>query len=273
MDNFEQKHSEMIERDANAQEVYIENVYSRKITPPEKPKTTFWSIVGVDAVLYTISGIGASILSGIRTGGLFYILEQTLLTEYNLGSAITGSLSTASLITSLLAFEGFLLATGFSNGRRKGKVTISKWSLFVAFLVVMSAGIFSGLGIIDTTSEMNNILNVILALITAIGAGVITYFGGENIGYSFHFYNEEKKRMIEEYKNEYNEYRENALRAYGSSRYNINSKRYKGLQEALINEQVDEILATTTIAEVEIEENNDDIVKDHYEVDKGDDGW
>lgn len=217
---------EIIEQDIIAQQAYIDKVYSRRVPPPKKGDTSFWGIVGIDASLFTLTAIAGAVLSSIRTGGLFYILEQELLKEYQVASGMSGLLSTASLVTSLVAFEGFLLGVGFTTGRRNNKVKISKFGVILAFVVVLSAGVFSGLGIVDVTEQVKNIINIVLAIVTAVGATFITYFGGENIGYSFAIFENRKKEIETEFQEEYNNWNEGAIKSYQSSRYNIRSKNY-----------------------------------------------
>lgn len=217
-----------IELELQAQQQYIDNVYSRKVPAPKKPNTSFWNLVGIDATLFSLSALFGAILSSVRTGGLFYILEQELLKEYSITTSVTNVLSTVALVASLVAFEGFLLAVGFSVGRRNSNVKISKLGIVLAFLVVISAGVFSGFGIVEIAQDTRNMINIALAIITAISSAFITYFGGENIGYSIALYEKKKSEIEDQFQKDFNSWNESAMKSYSSSKYNILGRNYIG---------------------------------------------
>jgi len=75
------KYEEILRTDADNIQRYIDEFYSIKVPPPNSPTKkdlSFWNIVGLEATLYTIAALGGVVVSSVRTGGLFYILEQLL---------------------------------------------------------------------------------------------------------------------------------------------------------------------------------------------------
>lgn len=230
MESTEEKNQYFVEteEDANAVDAYIENIYSRKVYPPKPPAKddmSFFRIAGIEAVLFTISAISVAVLSSIRTGMIFFILEEKLLEDYGIEGAFSDMLSLLSLITALLGFEGYLLAIGFAKGKNNSSVTVSKSGMWFSFAVIIGAGIFSGLGLLQTIDETLKItIELILALITGIGAGVVAYSGGENIGFTFAKVYSDRKIMLDQHQKAYQTWRESGVRAYQTSHYNIRSK-------------------------------------------------
>lgn len=233
--------TEIIERtqeDSKSIEAYIENIYSQKVVPPSPPSKnslSFWKLSGLEAMLFTISAISGAILSSIRTGGLFYLLEIKLLTEYNIDPFITNLLAISALITSLATFEGFLLAFGFYKGKANGKLNASVAGLLSSFIVVLAAGVFSGLGIVNNIPEnIRMAINVSLALITGLGAAFVVFFSSENIGFTVTSYEHKKKNIINEYQELYQDWRRHAVQSYMTSHYYKSSK---NVQNTFNNEQ------------------------------------
>jgi hypothetical protein len=145
-DTLYESDTEYVEVEANAIEAYIKNIYAKKVNEPLYPsgeELSFWRIAGIEAIMFTIAGFGIAIFSSVRTGGLFYILETLLLTKYNLGSGITTGLSLTSMITSLLAFELYVLADGFTEGRENHSVVRSKIGVMASLGVIVVAGVFT----------------------------------------------------------------------------------------------------------------------------------
>jgi hypothetical protein len=219
------QYKETLREDAEAIQTYIEELYSVRVPPPLKPSSSdlsFWKLAGIEATLFSISALGAAILSSVRTGGLFYILEEKLLTKFQLSGIVANSLSLIALITSLLAFEGFLIAHGFSKGKSNNAVKISRIGLMAAFAVIMFAGVFSGFGIITLPGNWEQIFDIGLALVTAVSAGLVTYFGGENIGYSVNKVSNDRQCIMDKYQESYNAWIRKAVDSYKSSHYSLN---------------------------------------------------
>jgi hypothetical protein len=219
------QYKETLREDAEAIQTYIEELYSVRVPPPLKPTNSdlsFWKLAGIEATLFSISALGAAILSSVRTGGLFYILEEKLLTKFQLSGMVANSLSLIALITSLLAFEGFLIAHGFSKGKENNAVKISRIGLMAAFAVIMFAGVFSGFGIITLPGNWEQIFDIGLALVTAVSAGLVTYYGGENIGYSVNKVSNDRQCIMDKYQESYNTWIRKAVDSYKSSHYSLN---------------------------------------------------
>ena len=233
------QYKETLREDAEAIQTYIEELYSVRVPPPLKPTSSdlsFWKLAGIEATLFSISALGAAILSSVRTGGLFYILEEKLLTKFQLSGMVANSLSLIALITSLLAFEGFLIAHGFSKGKENNAVKISRIGLMAAFAVIMFAGVFSGFGIITLPGNWEQIFDIGLALVTAVSAGLVTYYGGENIGYSVNKVSNDRQCIMDKYQESYNAWIRKAVDSYKSSHYSLNKM---GVQSPAPFERID----------------------------------
>jgi len=228
MSNEENFYNEVLENDGQAIEAYLENVFSKSVPPPEPPSRedlSFWNIAGLESSLFTLSAIGAAILSAIRTGGLFYILEVLLIASFNIDNRIGSFFGWTSMITALLAFEGFLLAYGLTEGRKSGKQEVSKHGLWISMITVVAVGIFSSFSIVSVTSEVQTGMNIFLALITGGASAFVAFFSTKNLGYILNHVRAEKNRIEAEHRNAFIEWRQEGVDAYLSSKYNIRLKR------------------------------------------------
>lgn len=218
---------EFLLQDAQAQESYIQNIYSKKVPPPEKPtkeELSFWNIAGIEAVLFTVAAIGVVIFSSIRTGGLFFILEQLLLKEFGLSQIITDGFSLMSMIFSLLAFEGYVTADGFFKGKNNGSVKTSKIGVFSSLAVIVIAGIFTGIGLVELPESIKTGFYITIAIVTAIAGGIVAYFSGENIGFTFSKVQRDRIAIQERHREAYDRWLNDAVSSYQKSHYNIRHK-------------------------------------------------
>lgn len=226
---IENQIEEYAELESNAIDNYIEKIYSKKVpepVPPSEEDNSFFKIAGIEAILFTISGIGIVIYSSIRTGGLFFIMEKLLLEEFKLGDALTQVFSSTSMITSLLAFELFVLADGFSKGKSNEELKRSNFGLYSALGVIVLAGIFSAMGFFPSINEnIKLIFYLIIAVGSAVASGIIALASGENIGFTFTKVENTRKKLKENHKLEYQSWREAGIKAYNSSHYAIGSKK------------------------------------------------
>ena len=219
-----EEYEEILKTDAEAIESYIQDIYSIRVPPPETPTKkdkSFWRIAGIDTTLFSLAAFAAAVVSSVRTGGLFYILEEKLLQKFNLTGFIPQVLGTVVLVSSLLAFEGYLIAYGFAKGRNLRDVKISNVGMIASFIVILAAGIFSGFGIITLSAAWEQIIDIILAFVTAVGAAIVTLSGGENIGYSVNKFDVGKKKIETDFQTSYNVWKERAVRSYATSHYRL----------------------------------------------------
>lgn len=215
--------------ESKAIESYIQDIYSHKVPeplPPSKKQLSFWEIAGIESILFTLSGLGVIIFSSVRTGGLFFILESLLLKEYNLGAVITNTFSVISMAASLFAFELFVAADGFSKGKENTSIKRSRIGVMSSLGVIILAGIFSGMGLLTNIDPtIKTTFYIIIAFATAIAGGLVAYYSGENIGFTFSTVAKTRQKLVESHQTAYQTWRESAVRAYTSSHYNISSEK------------------------------------------------
>lgn len=228
---------ELTKIESKAIDSYIEDIYSKKVPEPEYPSKndlSFWKIAGIEATLFTISGIAIVIYSAIRTGGLFYIMETLLLREFNLPDALISTFSLSSMITSLGAFELYVLADGFSKGKENKNLKRSNIGLFSSLGVIVLAGVFTGLGLVPNLNEtFKMIFYTTIAIITAIAGGLVALYSGENIGFTVLRVEKTRDRLIKSHTDNYLKWKENAIKSYQASRYAIGSKKSNDFIENL----------------------------------------
>jgi hypothetical protein len=221
-------YEEVLQKDGQAIEAYIEEVYSRSAPPPEPPngdELSFWKIAGLESSLFVLSGVGAAILSAIRTGGLFYILEVLLIEKFGLNSTLGAGFGFVSMISALFAFEGFLLAYGLRKGKESGKINVSRTGLGISLVTVISAGVFSSFSIVNVTTGWQLLMNILLAIITGGASALIAFYASENLGFILNHVTSKKNEILSTHQKDYTRWREGAVGAYLNSAYNIRLKR------------------------------------------------
>lgn len=229
LDENQIDYAKELQKDADAQRAYVDNIYSKKVKPPKEPNEedlTFWKLVGIEVTIFFLVAIGTVVFSSIRTGGMFYVMELLLLAEFNIPEIVKTIFSFSSMVGSLMAFEGYLAGKGFFDGKNNEDVVVSKEATIAAFTVIILAGIFSGLGLFGTINEIfKMVFYGILALATAIAGGILSLHSGVNIGYAFKLYEVKKDKILSEYQGKYDEWLNKAYDAYANSNYNIRHKR------------------------------------------------
>ncbi len=231
---------DIFEKEQEAIENYIDKVYSTRVPPPETPETSFWKLVGIKTLFFSMSSLGAIVFSAIRTGGYFYIVEYILLSKYNIENNFVGFLSFLAFASALFAFEGFALADGFSKGEKMNGVEESNFGLWASFITIMLVGIFSGLEIAEIPENIRNFLTIVTAVLTSISAGSIAFFGGKNLGYAVSEFSRKKKRILEEHQESYDNWRNDAFRSYTSTMGGVKSRLLSAGQLSVQNERRDE---------------------------------
>jgi len=174
---------------------------------------------------YSLAALCGVVLSAIRTGGLFFILETLLLKKYGIDPIVSNIISALAAIMALGTFELYLVFDGYSKGKKKNQITSSRIGMIVSFAVILVAGLFSSFILVDTIpKDWQTVIDIVVAIITGCGAGVITYFGGENIGFSFTDFENKKKKIFSDYQDEYLAWRESAVKSYKTSQFNFHRK-------------------------------------------------
>ena len=203
-------------------EDYLQFTYAPKVKEPSEPtdaELSFKNLVGIKALLFTVSALGAAVFSSIRTGGYFFIVENVLLKKYLVGSQydfIVWILSIAAFVAALFTFEGYALGDGFSKGEKKTDITSSRWGLNISLGVIMVVGVFSGLEIVAIPENVRIILSTVVAILTSLGAGAVAFFGGENIGFAFAEYKIRKQKLLDDYGIRYAEWRDGGIRSFNA---------------------------------------------------------
>jgi hypothetical protein len=215
--------------EAKAIDGYIEDIYSKKVpapTAPSKKELSFWNIAGIEAVLFTIAGIGIAIYSAIRTGGLFYIMEVLLLEKFSLSPAITEVLSLSAMISSLAAFELYVIADGFVKGRNNENLKRSAIGLWSSLGIIVISGLFTGLGLISNLDPNFELyFYIIIAISTAFAGGLVALYSGENIGFTFAKVDRVRKELVEKHRDDFQLWRESGIKSYNSSHYALGTKK------------------------------------------------
>lgn len=220
---------EILVQDRQAFNSFLNNIYGASVPPPEKPTKkdlSFFAMAGLDLILFFFSAIGAALLSAIRTGALFFLIEYLLVQDFNVGQPIAVAFGIIAMIGSLFGFEGNLLAIGLRKGRESGKLTVSGWSIFVSFATIIAAGIFSSFSIVNLSgSNAQEIMKVVMALITGAASGVVAYFSSENFGFILNSVSTRRNELLHNHQLAFKEWLDGANEAYKKSSYNIRSKR------------------------------------------------
>lgn len=223
--NIEQ-YARYIEEEAFKTEEYLKLIYAKKVPepiPPTEQELSFWNIAGLESSLFVMSGIGSAILSAIRTGGLFWILEVLLFSKFDIPSLswLGGIFGFLSMASALMAFEGFLLAYGLTKGKESGKMEVSKTGLIISITTVVAAGIFSSFSIVTISESWQAVMNIILALITGAASALVAYFSSENFGFILNHINAKRTEIRKKHQDEYSSWREQGVKSYTSAKNGI----------------------------------------------------
>lgn len=216
---------EFSKKEAKAIDDYIKDIYSKKVKEPERGDLSFWKIAGIEASIFLLVALGVIVFSSIRTGGLFFILESLLLQKFNINETIKNGFSFVDMVASLMAFELFVAGVGFARGKANTDVKISRLGEYASLTVIVLAGVFSGIGLIKIDSNIETWFYIVIALSTALAGGIVAIASGENIGYTFSKVSSERKRIIDEHREEHQRWLDGAIKAYNTSHYNLASKR------------------------------------------------
>jgi hypothetical protein len=216
----------MYAEESKAMLVYIRDSYSEKVKPPKPPEDkdlTFFALAGFETISFSVPAFAMALFSAVRTGQFFYVLELLMLSQYNLITGyLANSLAFAVMVLSLFGFEGYILARGIKNGRKKvvlagDNVEVESNGLATAlsFLVILSIAIFSGTELIDDLSSVfiRN-MNIYMVFITGLASTVLVFFGGDDIGIASESYTVKKRRLLSKHSKDYQEWWEGAVRSW-----------------------------------------------------------
>lgn len=221
-------YDEVMQNDAEAIEAFIKNIYVKSVPEPPRPTKddlSFWKIAGLESSMFVMSAIGAAVLSSIRTGGLFFLLEVALIAAFNLPETLGNTFGATAMIASLFAFEFFILAFGLKRGRELGKLTVSWWGMGTAMLTIVAASIFSSFTIVSLSVEQENAMNLVMAIISAVGSSMVGFFSTENLGFILNNVTAKRNEIITNHQTAFKAWRDEAVETYFASAYNIRHKR------------------------------------------------
>jgi len=207
------------EFERDAVEIFLRETYSHKVPQPIAPtpqEMGFAKIAGLDVTMLAVSAIGAILFSALRTGQLFFIIETALFGETN--PFLANAFGFLSMILALFCFEGFVFATSFYKGRHLKNVRISNVGIFLSMLVIVIAGIFSGLPLITLPENILIIFNTVVAVLTAFSAAFIVYFSSENIGFAVSNVDRIREEKKENHLKAYQHWRDAGVKSYNSSK-------------------------------------------------------
>lgn len=225
------------DKEAEKIQKYVDIYYSAKVPPPQplnKEDLSFWRLAGFEAVSFSIPAMAMVIFSAIRTGGFFFILEQKLLNSFGIDSVIVWILSITIMLAALFGFEGYALARGMKQGREEMEIKENKAGTIFTFIIIVTVGIFSGLELVkDIPESIQTLIDVSMAIITGLGAGIITFFGGRDIGIALKKFNLEKIKLRKEYQALYDEWRESAIASYISTKSKLSKSSSNNQQQTL----------------------------------------
>ncbi len=220
---------------------YIKTYYSTKVPPPERPTKedlSFWKLAGFETISFFIPSISFATFSALRTSG-FFLIEQLALyaiyeKQFGFPRELSWLLSAIVMIASILGFEGYMLARGIKAGRSQNENHVSKTGTFLTFIVIILAGIYTGIGLITIPDNVKVWIDVGMALITGISGGVITFYGGNDIGYAIKRFEVAKDKIVGEFQSKYNDWYDSAVQSY------ITAKRQVAKVSGVSNKQQDQ---------------------------------
>ena len=219
---------EVLEQDSQAIEAFLEKIYSKSVPPPQTPTKNdlnFWKIAGLESSLFVLSAIGAAILSAVRTGGLFFVIEVKLIEKFLLPASLGNIFGFASMGAALLAFEGFILAFGLNAGKQSNRMKVSGIGLGISLITIAAAGLFSSFSIVAIDSSTELTMDIALALITGVASALVAFYSSENLGFIFNHVITRRNQILEEHQQAFRKWRDQGVNSYIRSHYNFRNKR------------------------------------------------
>ena len=232
---------DILSQDAEAIEAFLKNFYSKSVPPPQQPTKedlSFWRIAGLQSSMFSLAAFGGIILSAIRTGGIFYIIELALVEKFNLG-VIGTILAFISMIAALGAFELFVLAFGIDRGMKSERLTVSGWGVGIALVTIVCASIFSSFSIVNLSDSLSEGFDIIMSLVSGFASAAVVYYSSENLGFVVNSVSRVRNEKLSAHASAFKNWRQNGVSQYLDSIYNIRHKRSsKVYSKPVQNEQV-----------------------------------
>lgn len=233
------------QEEAEQLENYIRTYYATKVPPPSKPEKSdlsFWKLAGFETISFFIPSISFAIFSALRTSG-FFLIEQLALyaiyeAKFGFPRELSWILSAIVMIASVLGFEGYMLAKGIKEGRGQKENHVSKTGTWLTFTVIILAGVYTGIGLITIPENVKTVVDVFMALITGISGGIITFYGGNDIGYAIKSFETKKETIENEFQTKYNDWYESAVQSYITAKRQV--AKVSGVSNSARSEQVRE---------------------------------
>ncbi len=222
-----EQYQEYLEKESAKLEAHKEWFAKHKIPKPKSPtveELKFWNIAGLEASIFVASGLGAALLSAIRTSGVFFLMEILLVEKYGLDQFWGYVLGGVAAFASLLTFEGSLIGSGLIKGRESGKVKVSGFIVGLSLLTVVIASIFSSFTIVQLSDRADLIMTITLAIITGLSSPIASYILFENVGFLRNFVKNTRIQMNDEFMVESKKWDDAVLSSYNSSRNTIVSR-------------------------------------------------
>jgi hypothetical protein len=222
-----EQYQEYLQQESDKIKAYEDWYSTHKIpkpTPPSESEMSFFNIAGLEASIFVLSGLGAAVLSAIRTGGLFFLMEVLVVKKYGLDPLLGFGLGVLAAIASLLTFEGSLIGVGLIKGRESGKIKVSMLVVGLSLTTVILASIFSSFTIVELTENVELGMNVVLAVVTGLASPVATYLLFENVGFIRNFVKNEREKMNSLFKSKLEDWDKGMLLSYNSSRRTVISR-------------------------------------------------
>lgn len=234
------------QEEAEQLENYIRTYYATKVPPPSKPEKSdlsFWKLAGFETISFFIPSISFAIFSALRTSGFFLIEQLALYAIYEakfgfFPRTLSWILSAIVMIASVLGFEGYMLAKGIKDGRNQSENHVSKTGTWLTFTVIILAGVYTGVGLITIPDNVKTVIDVFMALITGVSGGIITFYGGNDIGYAIKSFETKKETIVNEFQTKYNEWYESAVQSYITAKRQV--AKVSGVSNSSKPEQVRE---------------------------------
>jgi hypothetical protein len=149
---------------------------------PKRRMVNAWdviSIFGLEVVLRIASTVGAALVSATAVGAVMEITVKKLLQAFQ---ATTDVGTSGIFYWSMLAFEGGLMASGMTAGRKNGKLNDSDWALYAGFAVTITAGLLRSLTLLGNPN-VEFWLSLLFGLVVGAAGPIISYYGSENFGH------------------------------------------------------------------------------------------
>lgn len=214
-------------------------IYEATHPYPEKKSVSFLKELGLESGMLILSAVGSIILSAIRTSTIFMLTEALLIAMFDkenlIPDAVTQAFPITSMIVSLVAFEGYLSAHGFINGKKSKSIEVSAVAMWLCFGVTIMAGMSASFGLLGVNTEnmIFQFISWILAVLTAIGAPVVAYYGSLNLGVILNQWDKINYDIDTEFENDIDSWNSSFFSSFSSKR----SQKLFGVQEGIQNEQ------------------------------------